>query len=153
MFSVDLVVAWHGNRVALEVNGPWHYAANMDMDAPTTAATSPGKPGLGKASAVVLPCVPVPRALGYKQLRDKFLAARGYAVANLSWLEWQAVQGSPDHTKRYLAALLDAAVMQQGGRLPPKRAGPTSRGRNASVSARPRRVKQPASAPDAAAAS
>ena len=88
MFSVDIVVPkWRGkDDVALEVNGPYHYA-RMD-----------GEDGLSL------------KPLGSKILRDRFLRSRGLSVANISWLEWEEViEGDPSKKRAILESVLDSA--------------------------------------------
>lgn len=85
MFSVDIVVPkWRGKDVALEVNGPYHYARS-------------------EANGTRL------RPLGTKTLRDRFLRSRGLVVANISWLEWEEVNGDPSKTKTLLESVLNSA--------------------------------------------
>lgn len=88
MFSVDIVVPrWRSHSdVAVEVNGPYHYArVNVDD-------------GMQ------------PRPLGTKVLRDRFLKSRGFAVANISWLEWEEVDGDPAKMKEVVISALDRAI-------------------------------------------
>ena len=90
MFSVDILVPRWRKRsdVAVEVNGPYHYARVING----------GDGGLGL------------RPLGTKVLRDRFLKSRGLAVANISWLQWEEVDGDPAKMKEVLESALDLAI-------------------------------------------
>jgi hypothetical protein len=88
MFSVDIVVPrWRSRTdVAVEVNGPYHYAR------------------VGDGAHHTL------RPMGPKVLRDRFLRSRGLTVANISWLQWEEVDGDPAKMRAVLETALDKAI-------------------------------------------
>lgn len=102
MFSMDMVVHWKGQDVAVEVNGPQHYA-QMEEIRPVGFGESidPGTHSIAS---------PELRPMGYKMLRDRLLAARGFPVANVSWIDWERVSGKPGDVRRLLTELLNTAV-------------------------------------------
>ena len=115
MFSMDMVVRWKGRDVAVEVNGPQHYchveASQGTMDPTGRRKTESRRGGVGRGGDVVEE--PQLRPLGYKLLRDRLLRSRGFPVANISWVQWERLEGQPAKMAEFLAAVLDDAV--QGG--------------------------------------
>lgn len=100
MFSMDMVVRWKGQEVAVEVNGPQHYA-QVDPEAVQARGKAPGLEM---------------RPTGFKVLRDRLLASRGFPVANVSWLDWERVSGRPSEVQGLLTKVLNTAVAQHQGK-------------------------------------
>ena len=103
MFSMDMLVRWKGRDIAVEVNGPQHYA---QLD--------PAAAGLASASGTQAAILAL-RPIGYKVMRDRFLRARGFAVANVSWLEWELVAGNTAAVRTLLLQRLDDTLEGEKG--------------------------------------
>jgi hypothetical protein len=104
LFSVDIVVAYKGVRVAIEVLGPDHYTAN-------TVAVSPlaGSSGLP-------PPPPQHMLLGSELLRFRLLSARGFALAAVSAFEMAGAGATAAGTqalRKLLKQKLEEAVAVQ----------------------------------------
>ncbi len=84
LFSIDILVEHRGCMVAVEANGPSHYALN----------------GAG-----------VPTLLGAKQLRNRLLGARGYCVLDVASYEWEEQRnGSDSQMQAWLFKRLNEVV-------------------------------------------
>lgn len=105
MFSMDMLVQWKGRNVAVEVNGPQHYA---QLDPAADCMASPAPHGTQAAILALRP-------IGYKVMRDRFLRARGFAVANVSWMEWAVAAGDTAAVCALLLRRLDEAVEGEAG--------------------------------------
>ena len=86
-FAVDVAAthAARGRLVAVEADGPSHFL-------------SPGRQPRGDTLAW-----------------HRALAARGYVVVSVPYWEWNAVQGDPRREVAYLAARVEAAVLEAAG--------------------------------------
>jgi len=93
-YSLDYLVEWRGARVAVEVDGPSHYAA--------ASATASAAQHRAPSSATLL--------------KRRQLRSFGWRLVSIPYFEWDQLHAAKGSTaelqRRYLAAALDEAVAE-----------------------------------------
>ncbi|GAX75247.1 hypothetical protein CEUSTIGMA_g2692.t1 [Chlamydomonas eustigma] len=82
LFSIDIAVKWKGRRLAVEVDGGWHFSRSST------------------------PRVPLARAVS----KWRCLEMRGWKVVSVPWFQWFTLEDSDEVRQTYLEDLMDGVL-------------------------------------------